>query len=245
MTHPLDTAFEKVRRADQHIDELAKQVGALHDPAQRQVYSARTKVENEQIQYRPISEHLLKQYGISLSELFKPPLMINEGIVLMPFLVQEVSCRLDVKIPFPLTHFERLQPYHDGENPHLAPLWILQELWNGDKHRSVAVVADWAGTKKADLTNFNGLQEFAAARWISYHQFTPIEDGAEFARVEMWWFPIKGVEDQNSAVDMYIDLVFGIAFDDDSPAPRRDVIVTLQTISREVRAILDRFSPFF
>jgi hypothetical protein len=54
------------------------------------------------------------------------------GVVIYPFLAPDVG-----------TFIESLQPYHRGEDAVLHPLWVLHELSNIDKHRTLHIASMW------------------------------------------------------------------------------------------------------
>jgi hypothetical protein len=88
-----------------------------------------------------------------------------------------------------VTDFEGLQPYSGGKNYHTSDLWILQQLWNSDKHRTVTVVANVMGVRNIDLSEFEQRPGFIAAQILSRRGQLPFEDGAELARYKFLWLP--------------------------------------------------------
>jgi hypothetical protein len=78
---------------------------------------------------------------------------------------------------------------------------------------------------------------------MSWRGLVPYEDGAEIARYEFWWLPIRPDEHREPDVQMFFDVTLGVALGQDSSAPGRDVVPVLREIATEVERILNQFKP--
>jgi hypothetical protein len=123
------------------------------------------------------------------------------------------------------TIIEALQPYHHRQGSgHLDPLWVLNELANIDKHRTLnltSVVATTieleAGPIKVSIVGGE------------------MADGAILLRDDR----VSDKVDMNAEGSMFV------AFKD-APARKRDVLMELQKIFDFLRQqVLPRFQPFF
>jgi hypothetical protein len=136
---------------------------------------------------------------------------------------------------------ESLQPYHWGNAYRNHPLWILNALWNADKHRQpTVVIAAW---KTIDVSRelealtaepMIGREDIIAAERI------PLVDGAEVARVRI------GLTDKiNTSMYVKSSLDFILTFGKDSPAVGREVYPTLAECFEYVNQALMKFGEFF
>jgi hypothetical protein len=102
---------------------------------------------------------------------------------------------------------KELQPYKRTPNdPRADPLWILERLWNDDKHRAPHVVTGVLGGSALNIVEMSGVSGFSDG--VNYG---PFEDGDEIARLK-----ING-RTPESTVNVEAEFAFGIAFDKTGP----------------------------
>jgi hypothetical protein len=96
-------------------------------------------------------------------------------------------------------------------------LWLLQQLSNFDKHRTLHFVVAQQSRVRAKIKS----GEWVEPEWF----FGPIQDGAVLAR-----FPRLGYADY----EMNVDIQFGVAFDPNGPGARNLLRGALRDIDRTV-----------
>jgi hypothetical protein len=136
-----------------------------------------------------------------------------------------------------LADFERLQPYDGGKNPFTQWLWMLQELWNGDKHRAIPIVA---------IAGFSPIAipggRIVTLQELSKHVGT-FDSNTELARYEVIALRLIGEDRYDPAVDVNPIYKLSVAFDPGSAIAGEDVTDSLRSMATEVKAILDQFRP--
>ena len=132
---------------------------------------------------------------------------------------------------------EGLQPYRRGnENLTSDPLWILREMSNIDKHRSIHVTTWSAYSIALDIT-----QIMPGAR-IHSHRVRPpgvIESGATIVEIDLTT-PGPG----KPAMHMQKEFLFTIAFDEDTPLVGQQVQSALYDLGLYVEGIIESLSRF-
>jgi hypothetical protein len=148
--------------------------------------------------------------------------------------------------------FQRLQPFYPRrKHPQRHWLAVLQELWNGDKHRTVAVVnslvaldrvhpSDWEWEPSWRFPGEKPLQVQATV--LKRRKPGPLEDDAELARVKILapLFPLSFLQ---KAMNMNLVFAYDIAFEQGPPAYGAQVVHTLEDFHNRVTAIVLRFKP--
>ncbi len=132
---------------------------------------------------------------------------------------------------------EWAQPYHRRSEAKSAPLWMLHELWNADKHRVLAVAIaslEASGYHYRVLTPKGKLAEF------EFGPFGPLHEGAQVA-----WFRIA--EDSVRPVDVQITVTYAVTFGeatnakgDQLPTVGKPLMRTLDAMGRAVGSVLLR-----
>ncbi len=141
---------------------------------------------------------------------------------------------------------ESLQPYQRKDDPKLHPLYILNRLWNDDKHRSPVLMLTIHGgtqitprypTQIITLQNGRSYNVFMA-RGITIHTGGKAEDGKEIATVTL------RAGEPEPQFDSKV--VFKVAFDERGPAKGKVASKSLRNLHDFVRdEVLAKFEPIF
>ena len=131
----------------------------------------------------------------------------------------------------PCTVLYDLQPFHlkNGGDPELNPLWILNGLWNGDKHRAPHIAHGVTQLARIDTG------ESRADIWPIFSTGA-LDSGSKICRV--WIFS----EPEPELIPVFS---FDIVFDSAGPARGFPVFDTLLNLHHRVRAVVEKFRPFF
>jgi len=128
---------------------------------------------------------------------------------------------------------ENLQPFNKQDDPESHPLYILDRLWNDDKHETPHIVAGIyvsTGIRVRGTVNITSLEVHTNGRAIA--------DGTEFMRLE--------VPDKQSIHNFVPKVVFEVAFASDESANgaiAQPLIVNLHDFVRD--EVVYKFAPFF
>lgn len=256
MTHPLDGVRAKLDRADQHLDELKTGVAAFNasDPykvAQNFDFPSGiftlniVHIEQPPIEWgtiigdvianlRSALDHLAWQLG-SLSGV-EPHPKTEFPIFKEP--AEYADARAQQKIvslsPTDRALIDGLQPYQRTNNVDDDPLWMLHELSNVDKHRtlhSVSLVHEKGGVAINELYGFEMKESFFAGH----------EEGAEIFRC--------GLVRTGGPASLQVNpqFVSEIAFRGGRPSSDgKPLIDTLHTIRKFVHEnVVAEFEPSF
>jgi len=125
-----------------------------------------------------------------------------------------------------------LQPFHpkNGVDPEWNPLWVLDRLWNDDKHRAPHMALGVTDTATIEFGIGGG--DFI---WFVMNT-GPLDLGSKICRV---WAPI------DSEPDLVPHFAFEVAFDDFGPARGGSVYYSLVNLHQRVAEVVERFRPFF
>jgi hypothetical protein len=137
------------------------------------------------------------------------------------------------------TVFERLQPYRRRKS-HRYWLWVLNELWNADKHRTYPLVGFFV-----EFPNYTINDPFQM-RIIKSRDPGPVEDGTPVASVKVFATepadtPPKLRVGDRIEVQMEIAPTFDIAFKKGPPAYGGRLVQTLKNFHSRVGKIIDLF----
>jgi hypothetical protein len=124
---------------------------------------------------------------------------------------------------------ERMQPYHDGAKAHENPLWLLCELSNIDKHRTIHVVNHYSPGIAVDLT------PEVAGSVVEQREPGPVEDGAVLARV-CWPRP----ELERVEIETRVRVTRGVAILETPETPLVHLGTTIDAIRSAVEDAADR-----
>ena len=147
------------------------------------------------------------------------------------------------------SNFEALQPFARKDNlayialgtdkPYLAPLAILHELWNVDKHRHLHLVHFAVGHK--DLFGPPPTPRVQGLERLRFTDYAPVsfKGRTELGRLSWDTGPVP------PEIERYIQptIFFDIAFADGPPAYGGRVVQTLEGLLHGVNNILQRFAP--
>jgi hypothetical protein len=143
------------------------------------------------------------------------------------------------------SRFESWQPFRNAQHGGQAethPLWILQRLWNRDKHHAVNLTGALVGLDRiGSEPPESGLGELRT-KIIDRAPLGPFMDGAEIARVEVV-NPIVNVEALAMTMNSNLHFAFDVAFDRGTPAEGMAVMKVLNGLLDVVTAILADFGP--
>lgn len=123
---------------------------------------------------------------------------------------------------------ERLQTYHAGSNAKGHPLWVLRELNNIDKHRTVHIVGHYA--RSADIN----VATSGPGSWVERRGDGPVEDGTVLARV--FTEPSLAAFE----VEVNINVMRGVAIEETPTTPLLHLGQTLDGIGRAVHDAAQR-----
>jgi hypothetical protein len=123
------------------------------------------------------------------------------------------------------------QPFHaeHADDPEGCPLWVLDRLWNDDKHRAPHLVM---GISDMSSITMEPPGWYHAIGWHG----GPLEVGTVVTKV--WFFP-------DTEPEVEAEFGFDIAFEPFGPARGRSVYYCLVDLHKEVTAIVQAFAEFF
>jgi hypothetical protein len=147
---------------------------------------------------------------------------------------------------------KRLQPFNTHrKHPERAPLAVLHELWNRDKHRTLVPVNNLVYLKRidSDWTFHNpegSTVKHPPVKATVIHQRGPgnLQDGAELARIRLDEFVV--FEALQYAMEMNFEFAYDKAFEKGVPVDGRGgrgIVDVLNRLSDRVTAILWKFDP--
>lgn len=129
------------------------------------------------------------------------------------------------------------QPFAEGQRAKLTALYMLNELWNIDKHRTLHLMRMMSDVAHVSLGAASGLriesQELRAAG--------PIEDGAEIARLRLV------ATQQQAMLALNAEIRQDIVFDEAEPSALTNAPVraNLSVVGGQVQSLVERFAPIF
>lgn len=138
--------------------------------------------------------------------------------------------------------FRNLQP--TGMNHERSPLWVLNALWNWDKHRLVPFIATqvrFTGISPLPIGQSQGF----AMEVVEAAAPGPAKDGAHLALVKVFPLSTPDYTHRNMEVYMNVGITYRIAFADGPPAHGTTVYDTLIELRDLVRNILNVFRDEF
>lgn len=125
-----------------------------------------------------------------------------------------------------------VQPFeHNGNAPERHVLWVLHELCNADKHRSLNLTSTALGTSSLTLEVSGVEVERSQVRADG-----PVEDGAELAR----W--LVTAPSGYGKVEMNGKITLDVALDEAGPAKGETVQATLDVLGTSVKSIVRMLS---
>ncbi len=131
--------------------------------------------------------------------------------------------------PAALTVVEEIQPFHASGKSEGHPLWVLHELCNIDKHRSLNLTNTALGASKLTVTPSGGVTLRAS-------QITadgPVQDGTELAR---WAVDVAS----KGKIELDGEIGIDVAFDEAGPAKGEIVRHGLDLLGNSVKSIVAR-----
>ena len=121
-----------------------------------------------------------------------------------------------------------VQPFHhSGGEPERHLLWVLHQLSNADKHRSLNLVGTALGLGNLSLEADGGVTVKSA----EISEDGPVKDGAELAR---WSVIVSG----NGKVQMDGQIAYGIAFDEVGPAKGEPIQSSFDMLGKGTKSIV-------
>jgi hypothetical protein len=123
---------------------------------------------------------------------------------------------------------ESVQPFHhEGGEPEIHLLWVLLQLSNADKHRSLNLMSAFLGQSELSLEANGGV----TLKRSKVPASGPVKDGAELAR---WAVAVRG----EGKVQMKGQIAYGVAFDEAGPAKGEPVKSSFDKLGNGVKSIV-------
>jgi hypothetical protein len=123
---------------------------------------------------------------------------------------------------------ESVQPFHhSGGEPERHLLWVLHQLSNADKHRSLNLTSAFLGQSEMTLEADGGV----ALKRIEIPERGPVEDGTELAR---WAVAVSG----EGKVELKGQIAYCVAFDEAGPAKGEPVKSSFDMLGNGVKSIV-------
>jgi hypothetical protein len=150
-----------------------------------------------------------------------------------------------------LPKFEDEQPYKLGRQYQRHWLWLLNELWNSDKHRLVAITAMYTAPKKFRLlpppSGSMNTQQFAAEFDVTMPRFESAGRYRNGLKIGRFHAVRRNPRVNQPAVDFNIEAIIevGIKFKKVAPTYGEGVLNSLERLSAEVERVLNSFMPDF
>jgi hypothetical protein len=133
--------------------------------------------------------------------------------------------------------FKELQPFERRKaDPTHDPLWVLEELWNIDKHRYTLAASPWVKVR----TGRRGPSHYLRPKLLDRHRDGPAKTGTELAIVRVRGVPVSD-EALEAYMGMYLKISYGIALGRGSPAEGGEVRGTLNGLVDAVLTVLGKF----
>lgn len=146
------------------------------------------------------------------------------------------------------THFERLQPYYGRKRPERHWLWMLQELWNSDKHRTVSLTETFVGFQSIEfrpapddpMTVEEFEQKTETTLFKGRRVIGPLSTETELGRIKFGFkSPYRDFAGVNVQVESH--LKGDVFFEQGAPTYGRHVIKTLRLLRERSMAVLKDF----
>lgn len=135
-----------------------------------------------------------------------------------------------------------VQPHRDSPESEL--LWVLNELWNWDKHRSIATITMLAEVTRVQIVTLPDQPQEFDAEMVEIVLGGPARHDAHLGIAKISKRRPE-ITDRNIEVPMYIGLTYKVLFEQGAPAYGRVVYETLEEMSRLVRKIIQSFAAEF
>lgn len=235
-TRRLDHGFEYLRA-------LAKEVGRF---MARDPYVFRREVEAEtgnhvwraEIRATPPPEmsliagdcvHSLRSaldnlaWALGCAHKDPPPARLAFPVCLKAKMWRDSQWKVRAMLPAARKVIDAVQPYHRPEADRLQhPLWVLDRLWNDDKHRVPAVVG---GLNVGSRLN---IIELVGGPFSDHIEVGPLYEGKEVARCVVPQGP-------DAKVNIEAEFAVSVAFEDGTPSLGLPLIETLHSLHDFVR----------
>lgn len=136
------------------------------------------------------------------------------------------------------------QPYHGGNDPHSHPLWILNRLWNDDKHRSPVICTTFhKSTGISPGGQSVRLPDGRTVRQVFIGKMTLTTGGKFHDSKEIATILLRAGETEPQ---IKYSISFDIAFDEGGPAKGQPASKCLRNLHDFVRdEVLAPFEPIF
>jgi hypothetical protein len=127
---------------------------------------------------------------------------------------------------------ESVQPFHhSGGEPEIHLLWVLHQLSNADKHRSLNLTSAFLGQGELSLEADGGV----TLKGTEIPVGGPVEDGGELAR---WSVAVSG----EGKVELNGKIAYGVAFDEAGPAKGEPIKSSFDMLGNGVKSIVRMLS---
>jgi hypothetical protein len=148
-------------------------------------------------------------------------------------------------------HFESVQPHTVGRRYKRHLLWVLHQLWNGDKHRSVSVVINVGVLTKItvepgdDRPSTLAYLSDATTEMLSARSVGPLKDGAEMCTFLLRPDNPSRILDIRHPMKVNPQVGFQPRFQKSGPGQGELVFTVLRDLTAFVRAVLADFESEF
>lgn len=142
--------------------------------------------------------------------------------------------------------FEQAQPFYaaanQGINPNFHPMWLLHELWNGDKHQTVSVTSTGStfNFTNVRIPNLFPGQNNLVSTTIESFPFRPIVGRTEVARV-LVQLPAPLAIGAQPMVYVRPNFNLAILFGQGTPAPGQNALDRMVDIRNAVVDFTNQF----
>ena len=152
---------------------------------------------------------------------------------------------VDTKV---LTLIEMAQPFKRGKQAKFHALYVLNKLWNLDKHRAIFVVHDRWRCRNVTAELLKPIAGVTECRtdMLYLRPNRPLKREAVVARFRLTSpFALALTASAELPMNVQPQLVFDIAFDKASPGRRRNAKQVVRWLRHEVGKIVDEAAPLF
>jgi hypothetical protein len=167
--------------------------------------------------------------------------------------IREARNRLWGIDPSVWTRFEKFQPHQLKRSYQRHALWVLNRLWNTDKHRTVTIIVAYTNLTDIILAPAENhalsatLVQNLALETLSATSTGPFKNGAEIARVVLHHgdLMLRGTPLRNVPVQVNPEVRFEPRFQQAGPGHGEPVVQTLALLVAFVQSVLRDFDVEF
>lgn len=258
MSHPLDGIWAKLVRAEEHLDTLDVELEAYwdsdpgkvvrqFDPDDAMVTILSLKSRSPPLRLSIIIGDCIHNLRSCLDHLAWQLVLAGGSIpttrTAFPIFKDAGDYEREVRngrtahrVPErALALIETLQPYHRRDDPTIHPLWVLRELSNIDKHRSLHLTAFYLIDSRLRLIDRHGTTR------VDVGNLPPLYDGAPIAILQGRLDPKMKVNFSGTTLVAFEEIATP-----GGPGGLRPAILIIEDLLKFVRNnVIPQFEPFF